>query len=283
MAFRPIQASLDPNYTILQEAVTQLSAQPTIFFQLSGSTTYRGRTVPFVTSFSWSLTTTGTQLIAQAEMESWVNGTLMKRLVGDGNTFWTYDLSSHQYSATPYGGLNGKRSDTYVTDFLNNLNLATSGNDTFLTKLLRQIYNPAVDVKNKTDLTNSPLPTYESWMPGTPSVALPLGQTNDPINPQITYAPTLTDHFIMYSRYPKRSIVFEISEPVASADTTTTTTNLETVYFNQLDTILNLQRLTQWQIKVYTGLTFASDLFTPYSGQQTRGWHPVPAVGPIHN
>jgi len=192
--------------------------------------------------------------------------------VGDGSTLWSYDLNQHRYSATSYGGSGAVRPDTYTTDLLNDLNWAASGQDGYLAKLLRQIYN-------------SVNPTYTSWMPGVMSIALQQDwPVTDPVNPNLTYTSTPSDNFYMYDGSPKKTIIFEITSGGATSSAgAVPITGLANIYFNQLETIARYKKLTQWQITPYTGVTFAADLFQPYAGKSIQGWQPVVGPRPVNN
>ncbi len=288
--------TLDNNEAAIQGALTLLNSQPTLFLQLQGSVTYHGNTVPLVTNLSFNSFWTGTYLTDQVEMESWVNGVLQKRFVGDGTTFWTYDLKNHVYSATLYGGTNRTtRPTNYVTDLLNDVNWAATGNDAYVAKLLKQIYNP-IDSGSSSTSTNptSTNPTlidptynpggirYASWMPGiTSQDLLPPNPVSDPINSQVQYSPTAGDSFYLYNGSPKRTIAFEVMQGTSSTAGTTLEGSLQAVYFNQLDTVAHFQRLTSWQLKPYTGLTFTTTLFQPYTALQTQGWHSIVPPRPV--
>ena len=278
--FSPQSPVLDSNETTIQAALQQLSSQQTLFLQLQGSILYHGNSVPLITNLSWNSFlggATGTYLTDQVEMETWVNGVLTKRLVGNGTTLWSYDLKNRVYSATNYGGSGTTRPGTYVTDLLNDLNWAATSNDAYLTRLLRQIYNPVSTTSNVDDPSYNPSGiTYASWMPGVPSVQLPAtNPTTDPINNQVVYSPSAADNFFLYNGSPRRSITFEVLNGTPAVGTTVIPETLETVYFNQLDTVNHFQRLTSWQIKPYTGFTFATTLFQPYTPIQIQGWHTV--------
>lgn len=295
LSFAPQQTlTLDANETAIQVALGQLNSQQTLFLQLQGSVTFHGNTTPIVTNLSFNSFLggpSGTYLTDQVEMETWVNGVLQKRLVGDGKTFWSYDLKNHVYSATLYGGTNSAaRPTNYVTDLLNNINWAATGNDAYLTKLLRQIYNP-IDASSSSTTTNPNLTDpnynpqlirYTSWMPGIASQdLLPPNAVTDPINSQLQYSPTPADSFYLYNGSPKRTIAFEVLQGTAGAGGTVPPVTLQTIYFNQLDTIAHFQRLTSWQIKPYTGITFAASLFQPYTALQTQGWHSIVPPRPV--
>ena len=258
-------AVVDPNYGTLQSAVAGL-ASPTLFLQLNGSINYKNKTTPLVSNLSWSTSLDGTTVTYQVDLESWVNGVLVKRVVGDGNTLWSYDLSVHQYSATPYGGTPGyARPDTYLGDLLNDVNWAASGSDAYLTKLLRQVFS-------------SSTPTYTSWMPGVTSVMLQQDYpVYDPVNSAVTYFPTPTDNFYVYNNAPKRSIAFEVAAGLTSNQNSQPVSGLQNIYFNQVEVIARNERLTQWTITPYLGLTFSADIFKPYTGKQIQGWRPIVA------
>jgi hypothetical protein len=278
LALQPFQGAIaDPNDSTLKSALSQLQLQPTLYLQLNGSTTYRDKVTPFVTNLYWSNSTVGTTPTLQVDIESYVNNVLVKRIVGDGDTLWSYDLSMHQYSATSYGGTPGYvRPSTYSTDLLNDLNLLASGNDGYLTKLLRQIYTTGTPtVLNPT----SPIANYTSWMPGVPSSQLIQGvPVTDPVNSSVTYYPSASDDYYAYNASPKRTIVFEIAPGVTANSSNQMVSGLENIYFNQLETINRNSRLVQWIITPYTGFTFSTNLFVPYSGRDLQGWRMV--VGP---
>lgn len=266
----------DPNLPALQNALTAYSTQPTLFIQLNGSISYRGKTTQLVTQLYWNSTTTGTTQTLQADLESYSNGVLIKRVVADGDTVWSYDMLLHQYSATPYGGTPGLvRPETYQVDLLNNLNLFATGNDGYIAKLLRQIY---------TIVTVNGLPTsnYTSWMPGIASYQLLQGQpVTDPINPSVTYTPSAGSDFYAYNASPKRTIVFEVAPATQVNSTSLPANGLENIYYNQVETVARNERLIQWVITPTAGFTWSTSLFAPYSGADLKGWRTIVAPKPV--
>jgi len=256
----------DPNDAVFQGALVPLSQQQTVFLQLNGSITFHGKSTPMITNLSWSNTTVGTTQNLQVDLESYVNGVLVKRFVGDGYTFWTYDLVLHQYSATPYGGTPGLgRPTTYASDLMNDLNWAASGANGYLTKLLRQICTP-------------PSPNWTSWMPGVNTYQMIQGlQIPDPINPNVVYYPSASSDYYLYNASPKRTIVIQIAPALSTNGGGQPVSGLQNIYFNEVEMLQSYPRLTQWVITPYSGITFAPDLFTPYSGASVKGWRPVVA------
>ena len=99
--------------------------------------------------------------------------------------------------------------------------------------------------------------------------------TLDPVNNQVGYTPSPTEYFYMYNGAPKRTIVFDLI-----AGTGTEPASLQTVYFNQMEYVGGRPRLTQWQLKPYTGQVFNPTLFQPYTGSQIRGWKMVVSATP---
>ncbi len=262
--------SADPNEVVLQDALRQLSFQQTLFLQLNGSVTFHGKVTPVVSNLSWSANTAGTTPTMQVDLKSYVNGALVKRIVGDGSTLWSYDLKQHQYSATSYGGTPGlARPEGYVSHLLSDLNWAATGSDGYLAKLLRQIYNPA-------NLN------YESWMPGIPTIQLRQGiPQKDPVNPDVIYYPSAGNDFYFYNASPRRTIVMQIASGLTSPTGGAPVSGLENVYFNQLDMVGKDSKLTQWIITPYSGIVFDQDLFTPYGGKYLYGWKMIVAPRPV--
>ena len=272
IALQPAQVAVpNPNEAVLQNALSQMSQQPSLYLQLNGSITFHNKVTPLITNLAWSNSTVGTTQLLQVDIETYVNGVETKRIVGDGNTLWNYDLSLHQYSATSYGGTPGlARPEYYLQNLLSDLNGAATGNDGYLTKLLRQIYT-------------QPVSNYTSWMPGVTCYQLPQGgyPVADPVNPDRTYYPSASDDYYLYNASPKRTIVFEIAPGVSNNANGQGVSGLENVYFNQLETVTRYPRLVQWVITPYTGFTFATTLFEPYSGQDVKGWKMVVAPKPV--
>jgi len=289
-------ATPDPNDPVFQNAWSQLAQEQQLYLQLAGTVTYHGKQTVLGTDLYWSSTVSGTGATAsttyQVDIESHTNGVLTKRIVGDGNTLWSYDMLLHQYSATSYGGTPGlARPTNYLLNLLESLNLLTMSNDAYLTKLLRQIYNPANTTNglytssqvgiNENGYTGAIY--YSSWMPGVPSYQLLQGnQVADPVNPAQVYYPSASADYYAYNASPKRTIVFLFSPgTTVTASGTPPVSGLTTVYFNQAETLSGYTRLVQWTITPQPVTTFSTSLFLPYTGQQIQGWRPVVAPKPV--
>ncbi len=263
-------SAADPNDVVIVDGLAALALQPTLLLQLNGTITYRGKTKQLASTLTWSSSGSGASLMLQAELESTIDGVLVKRVVADGSTLWSYDLNLRQYSATSYGGAPGlARPDHYTIDLLNDLNWAATGPDGYMAKLLRQIYNPF----------NT---TYTSWMPGVMSVQLTPGQHYyDPINPSVNYNPTASSSYYLYNAVPRRTIVFQIMPGTISASGAGSGAGFEEVFFNQSDTVAGQEKITSWTIAPTTNYVVPAGTFTPYSGQDIKGWRPVVAPKPI--
>ena len=260
---------IDPNELTFQKVLSQLSSSTSLFVQITGSTTYRGKSTPITSSLSWSTNNDGTKQVIQVELQEFVNNILVKRIVGDGDTLWIYNLPAHEYSAMSYGGSGKVRPDGYQLHLLDDLSWATTGQSAYLAKFLKQTFNNGG--------------TYSSWMPGIDSQGLPQGATSyDPINSNITYIPNPTDNFYLYDGSPKRSIVFEIVTQ-AQPNGLLPIDVLQNIYLNQVDQVGRYQKYTHWQLTPYSNVTFTPDIFKPYSGSQTQGWRAVVGPKPTSN
>jgi len=263
------QSFVDPNTQTFLAATNLLRSNQLLFINLTGSIEYKGRVVPIVSNLYWNSVMggkNGTVLTQQVEIESWSNGALVRRITGDGSTLYAYDLTARTYSATSYSASTVRPPMTYLDALVYNLDRSVRGPDAYLIKMLRQIYDPAVDGGGN--------PQFISWMPTTFSQQLS-GATTDPVNRQVGYTPTPTESFYMYNGSPKRTIVFDLL-----AGTNNSPDSLQTVYFNQVDYLAGQPRLTQWQMHPYTGQVFNPTLFQPYTGNQLRGWKMVVAATP---
>lgn len=271
-------AVADLNEPVIQDALTKFAFNQSLFLQLNGSITYRGKVTPLVTNLYWNTIRSGSRQTLQVDMESYSNGVLIKRIVGDGDSLFSYDLLLHQYSATLYGSNNPTqvRRDTYQVDLLNALNLEANGNDGYLTKLLRQIFT-IVPTAGGGLASN-----FTSWMPGVPTFHLLQGNpVPDTISPNVTYYPSAGLDYYAYNTTPKRTIVFEIASDTTVDETGRSVNGLVNVYFNQMETINRFGRLIQWVITPYSGFAFSTSQFVPYSGQDLRGWRVVVAARPV--
>ena len=265
----PTSIQPDLNEVTFQTALSQLASNQSLFLQLTGYITFKGKSTPIVSNLSWSTSTTGTKALDQLEIQESVNGALVRRIVGDGDTLWNYDLVAHQYSATSYGGYGATRPDSYLADLLNDVNWSATGQTSYLAKLLRQIYNSSG--------------LYISWMPGVRSINLPQNvPVADPVNQNQVYSPTATDWFYLYDGSPKRTIAFEIV-PQTQSNGLPPIDVLKTINLNQVDQVGRLLRYTQWQITPYTGVTFSTNIFLPYTGTQIQGWRPIVGPKPVTN
>ena len=263
------QALFDANEATIQAALSQLAFNQSVFIQQTGIIAYRGKTTPFSANLSWAVDLSGTNPITRLELQEIQNNVLVRRIVGDGENLWTYDLVEHTYSATNYGGYASSRPDGYQQNLLNYLSASARGQSSYVAKLLRQTFNQS-----------SP---YSSWAPGTRCTALVQDQvTYDPINVGATYLPTISDWFYMYDVSPKRSIVFEIV-PQSQGNNSSPVNQLQNIFLNQVESVGKYPRFTHWQITPYTGVNFASSVFTPYSGIQIQGWKGVTGPKPVSN
>ncbi|MDR3689489.1 MAG: hypothetical protein P4L46_08935 [Fimbriimonas sp.] len=265
----PTAGQPDVNETTFQTVFSQLASNETLFLQLNGAVNYGSKITPIISTLAWSTSTSGAKPIAQLELQEFTNGVMMKRIVGDGDTLWSYDMVAHTYSATSYGGSGSTRPTDYQQDLLSDLNWATTGQTAYLAKLLRQVY--------------STTGTFISWMPGVRSQNLPQNvPVNDPINPYQSYSPTANDWFYLYNGSPKRSIVFEIV-PQAQSSGLPPIDTLQNIFFSQVDQLGASVRFTHWQVTPYPGVTFSTEIFQPFSGSQIQGWHPVVGPKPVSN
>jgi hypothetical protein len=264
------QALPDANEATIQASLSTLAESQTVFLQLTGSVTYRGKTTLFTDNLSWMTDFTGAKPIIRLELQEFQGSSLTRRYVGDGENLWGYNLVEHTYSAINYGGYGASRSEFYELNLLNYFSASVTGNGSYLAKLLKQTYN----------LSKTP---YSSWAPGTPCLALPQTiLTPDPVNPSAQYLPSATDWFYMYNAAPKRSIVFEVV-PQSQGNNSNPIDQLQNIFMNQLENVGRYSRFTHWQITPYSGINFATSTFTPYSGNQIQGWRSVAGPKPANN
>ncbi len=259
----------DLNEPMIQSAIAQVATSETLFLQLTGNTTFKGKTIPIVSNLSWSIDLSGAKPLIQVELQEFSNSVLAVRMVGDGETFYTYDFRSHEFSTTSYGGYGDTRPKSYQSDILNHVNWAAKGPSAFVAKLTRQAFNQAN--------------TYISWMPGVQSLNLMEGVPyRDPVNGNVTYMPTASDFYYLYDGSPKRSIVFEVV-PQTQSNGNPPINVLGGVFLNQIDQLGQDKKYTQWKIVPYSGFTFSVDVFKPYSAAQIQGWRQVIGPKPVTN
>jgi hypothetical protein len=214
---------------------------------------------------SFSIGASGSKEVDQIEMLQYTNSTLVSRVVGDGDTLWTYDLAHKTYSAIRYGGYGATRPASYRLALLYAVDLAATREAAYVAHFLRDVYH--------TDGSGNLVPEYRSWMPSvTTPTDLPQGPQVDPVNPNVTYDGTPTTDFVLYNGSPNRTIAFQLQDDPPNANRA-----LATITFDDVSTVGSQKAYTSWVLTPYTQALFAPANFQPYTAAQIQYWRPVPA------
>ncbi len=235
------QQPSDPNEVRIYNAYTQLAAQGPTLYRLQGAITVGSANDTITTDMYWSATVSNGQPLTNVELLEYKNNVLQRRLVGDGNTLWIYDISHKTYSAVPYGSFKPVQPANYNVTLAEYLDAAESGPSSYLGRLARQVYGGYAV-------------TYTSWLPGT--------------------VPTAANGGVTYSEQKplQRQIIFAL-DPNTDA--------LTSITYAASDTVAGLARASNWNITPYTGSVMMNANYQPYAWNMIPGYRPVVFTKPI--
>lgn len=262
-----LQAQIPPQFpeeARIQAALAKLWTDDSIFLELNGSETIAGNTTRMKTQIWWKseFDGTGRQTVRMQVLQH-QNDVLVQRIVGNGDALYNYNVRSHEYSVSQYGGFGGTRPEFYVRDLLNFSNMVAKGQDAWGTKMLRELFGLGRE-------------SYRSWMPGIRPSELPDGRYEDPVWNERAYVTNPTTDYLLYNGSPRRSIAFELVD-----DPPSDVYRLSAIYFAERGKVGNKNRLVEWQLKPYKLIEVDYRDFTPYNRDELRGWRPVVGPAPV--
>ena len=247
----------------IYDAFVRLRANDSLYLQMTGSTAYGNSASPFQNTLLWEQKTLPMQS-SKVQLSEYSGSTLQRRIVGDGNTLWSYDLNRKEFSATIYGNFSETQGQNYNRDLLGQLNSAGRGQSAYLIRLVREAYQPSGDS------------TYRRWAPGYEPTLLTV-PTKDPIT-QHPYTPILGRDYIAYGTTnlnTKRSLVFELSQ-----DPNTLEWDLLNIYYADKSGSNSAPKWTYWVMQIVSNPTIAAGTFSTYPAASVANWRPITSPRP---
>ncbi|RYG41566.1 hypothetical protein EON79_20550 [bacterium] len=128
----------------VQEAMTDLRADPALALSLDATETYMGRSVRTQATLKWVNAIEGGRDVVRVQIVVWTDGTPVQQLIMDGRTVWNHDLrldraGRTRYSALPVAPATGKSPAGYLTSVETALSESVGGPVADLVRLAREI------------------------------------------------------------------------------------------------------------------------------------------------
>jgi hypothetical protein len=129
----------------IQAAYEELALHPALTLRLEGTETIGSASVSVLTDLHFVRSEEG---VGRFEMNQYRNGQLFNRVVGDGNTLWTYSPLRNEFAAMPYGSRQRP-----IQVMLEAAATAVQGSGAHVARLVKEVHGGEA-------------PRYRSWMPG---------------------------------------------------------------------------------------------------------------------
>jgi hypothetical protein len=258
------QSPVDTNEQRIYNAYVRLRANDTLFVQVTGYEAIGSHQKGFNNSLYWSHEAAPTS--TKTELQEFIDGVQIRRVVGDGNSLWSYDLKRKEYAASIYGNYTDTPGQNYERTLLGLLNGTARGTSSYIARLVREVYQPG-------DTAG-----YRSWAPGYVPTQLTT-VTNDPIVSTRVYAPSSSNVYIAYGTdqaTTNRSLVFELTYNSIDDDY-----DLTHVFYAERSGQGPTARLTDWTMDVVPSPTTDPENFVPYPAETMSTWRPVVGSRPV--
>lgn len=259
-------AGQDPtSQAIILSAYDTMRGEEAVTFMLAGTEQRVGQVRAFslIGYFAPSIdprtNQPGPPKLEMFEMEgSGRDAVMLRRWVGTGDTFWSYDFRKRQYTAASYEAVvNGAAP---ISKLVANLTQSTSGPSAYVARLLTEVYGYSQ-------------PRFLNWAPGQSSQLTLIGERiQDPIVGTRSYTGSdVRSYFLMgmNDATPRRSVAFQL-DPSPTGQFWT----LNTIFFAER----TAQRVIDWFMTITPGANeLPEGAFEPYLATELAGWVPVPA------
>ncbi len=247
----PQQADLGLPY--ISSSLQSLRDASKVCLSLEGTDELGGRTTTIRTDvFLWTKVASAPESV-WLEVVSYENGRISHRMVGNGSSFYQYNVPAREYSVTPYAGLGAKSNSVPLPTVLQLASVHAVGAEVHALRLLNESLLGSV-------------PSMKSWMPGTAPFQILNGQEmKDPLNPAKVYRPRVNETVWLYSQSSKRTIAFWLGLGGYGQD-------LNYVQWTEKAGTAFTPRMTQWLMTIYRDGDFSLANFRPWTADQTKGW-----------
>lgn len=231
----------------IHSAFATFRTQPEVMIAIDGTDQLGSRTNVIYSNAFFKWDPAQPNSFAKTELNEYLNGARMKRIVGDGMTLWSYDFAKNTYSASRYGSYGAAQPQGFRASMLFELTNATSGPSVFLARTLREIFS-------------GDFAQYRSWFPMAQitvvSDVAPTRSMVDPIVPSRSYTGDQLNFYVVYTYNPRvrRSGAFHFSR----SDVTKPWTLAEVFYADGTSLNASTPRLVDWRMTFHTGMLPAS-------------------------
>lgn len=252
---------LNPDEKNIGMAFSLLRQEKEVMFELDGTDQMGSRTTNFYSNAYFQWDPNNPDAFAKSEINDFVNNVHTHRIVGDGQTLWSYDFGQNAYSAFNYGAYSGAPPEGFRTNLLQEMASSSKGPTIFLARMLREIFAG----------TNA---QYTPWLPMATVTYIVKGSVpmTDPVATNRTYAGDDQNSFVVYTyaTRPQRSAAFHLVR-----SSITDPWSLGEIYYADLQKLSAANtRFLDWKIVVRT---------VPFPANATYIFKPPTTARPIAN
>ncbi|HWA83368.1 MAG TPA: hypothetical protein VG820_08050 [Fimbriimonadaceae bacterium] len=233
-------AQLNPDEKNIGAAFSLLRQNGEIMLELNGTEQVGARTTNLYSNAYFKWDSLNPDSFAKSEINDFVNNVHTHRIVGDGQTLWSYDFNQNAYSAFHYGAYSGPPPEGFRLNLLQEMTSASKGQTVVLARMLREIFGGVTA-------------QYTTWLPMATVTWVGKGTTTESLKDPIanrTYVASDQDAFVVYTyaTRPQRSASFHLTR----ADLTQPW-SLSEIYYADLQRInASNSRFVDWTITVHT-------------------------------
>ncbi|HVT13378.1 MAG TPA: hypothetical protein VHE55_14015 [Fimbriimonadaceae bacterium] len=233
-------AQLTPDEKNIGAAFALLRQNNEIMLELNGAEQYGARTTNLYSNAYFKWDPLNPDSFAKSEINDFVNNVHTHRIVGDGQTLWSYDFNQNTYSAFHYGSYSGPPPEGFRTNLLQEMASASKGQTIFLARMLREVFGGVVA-------------TYTTWLPMATITYVGKGTTTESMKDPVanrTYVASDVDAFVVYTypTRPQRSAAFHLTRPDQTQPWA-----ISEIYYADLQRIsASTSRYVDWTITVHT-------------------------------
>lgn len=164
-----------PAFQTVQDSFANLRTNDSIFLRMNARNEIGSKAYNYTIDLSWLRTATKAgDTVYKLESASYDASGMIRRIVGDGRTFWVYEFPSNKYWTEIYWSEGASQPpQTYQAQLLQAFSRATRGSETFLARMIQEVYAGGQA-------------TYRPWViadSGNSQLVGPMGSAQDPMKP----------------------------------------------------------------------------------------------------
>lgn len=163
-----------PAFQTVQDSFNSLRGNNSVWLKMDARQEVGAKAYNYTINLYWLRTLNASgDTIFKLESSAYDSTGMVRRLVGDGNTFWVYDVAANTYSTEIYWPEGAKQPSNYQVRLMEAFSRTTRGSESFLARMIQEIYA-------------GPQATYRPWViaPTANSMLIPeKSSAPDPMNP----------------------------------------------------------------------------------------------------